>query len=91
MVSKEATEADALVNGDRQDDYGSPAQNYADIALVWTGLLGKKLNAPMTAADAATMMVGLKLARQMNRHKHDNIVDAHGYLMVLSHILAENT
>lgn len=78
----ELLEAQRLVNGDRQADYGSPADNYRDIAAVWSGILGQ----PVTARQAALMMVGLKLAREAHKPKRDNIVDAHGYLLVYSHI-----
>jgi Domain of unknown function (DUF6378) len=85
----EALEANGLVNGDRQADYGSPAQNYAGIAKVWSGILWPKLKRDITPAEAALMMAGLKLQRQAMRPKRDNVVDAHGYLLVHSHVLAE--
>jgi hypothetical protein len=34
-------------------------------------------------------MVGLKLQRQAMKNKRDNLVDAHGYLLVYAHIKAE--
>jgi len=81
----EMLEANHLVNGDRQADYGSPADSYRDIAKMWTGLLGRKLARDITAEEAALMMVALKLQRQTQRPKRDNLVDAHGYLLVASH------
>lgn len=77
--------ANALVNGERQADYGSPEQNYAGIAGVWSGLLTMKLKAPITSQEAALMMVGLKIQRQCMKPKEDNMVDAHGYLLVAAH------
>lgn len=82
-------EANALVNGDRQADYGSPADSYRAMAMLWSGLLGAKLVSPLTAQEAALMMVALKLQREVNKHKTDNLVDAHGYLLVLAHIIAD--
>ena len=82
----EMVEANALVNGDRQAAYGSPRKSYESVALVWSGLLWDKLSAPLTPEDAALMMAALKLQREAHQHKHDNIVDAHGYLLVLSHV-----
>lgn len=81
-------EANKLVNGDRQSDYGPPAQNYAGIAKVWSGILWPILKRDITAAEAALMMTGLKLQRQAMKHKQDNLVDAHGYLLVYEHIQA---
>lgn len=77
-------EAAELVHGDRQADYGHPMDNYNSLSVVWTGLLLGKLK-PMeflTAEDCTMLMTGVKIVRQMHRPKRDNIVDAHGYLMV---------
>lgn len=74
-------EANALVNGERQAAYGPPAIAYERIARIWGGLLGVKI----TAQQAALMMVALKIQRQMERPKRDNLVDAHGYLVVAAH------
>ncbi len=82
----EMLEANSLVNGDRQADYGTPKENYGGIAQVWSGLLQMKLKTPITPEEAALMMVGLKLQRQAMKHKRDNLVDAHGYLLVYAHI-----
>lgn len=83
--ASEMLEANYLVNGDRQADYGSPAASYDQIAKIWSGLLGSKLHRDITAREAALMMVALKLQRETQRPKRDNIVDAHGYLLVASH------
>lgn len=82
----EMLEANSLVNGDRQNDYGTPRENYAGIAKVWSGILTRKLKVDITPEEAALMMVGLKLQRQAMKHKRDNLVDAQGYLLVYSHI-----
>lgn len=82
----EMQEADKLVNGVRQADYGTPRGNYEGIAKVWSGILSPILKRDITAEEAALMMVGLKLQRQAMKHKRDNLVDAHGYLLVYAHI-----
>lgn len=84
----EMQEANNLVNGDRQADYGTPRGNYEGVAKVWSGLLSPILKRDITPEEAALMMVGLKLQRQAMKHKRDNLVDAHGYLLVYSHIKA---
>lgn len=77
-------EAASIVLGDRQSDYGHPYDNYARQSLVWSGLLYGKLipGQFITQEDCVMMMTALKLVRQMHKPKRDNIVDAHGYLMV---------
>lgn len=87
----EMREADGLVNGERQADYGTPRQNYEGIAKVWSGILFPILKRDLTPEEAALCMVGLKVQRQAMKHKRDNLVDAHGYLLVYAHIAADKT
>ncbi len=76
-----AEEAIKLVTGDRNASYGNPRDDYIKTAKVWSGLLAHKLKADITPEEAILMMVGLKLSREIHRHKDDNIVDAIGYLL----------
>lgn len=69
-------EAFAVLNQDRQEDYGSPQESFNRIALLWSAWVGK----PLTAHDVACMMVLLKMAREAHQHKHDNLLDAAGYV-----------
>ena len=69
-------EAHALVNGERQSSYGSPAEGFGRVATFWTAYLGHTV----TAKDVCICMALLKLAREANRHKSDNLLDAVGYL-----------
>jgi hypothetical protein len=87
----EMNEANKLVNGERQADYGTPRENYEGIAKVWSGILSPILKRDITAEEAALMMVGLKLQRQAMKHKRDNLVDAHGYLLVYAHIRGDQS
>lgn len=73
-------EASALITGDRNQTYGSPTENFANTAALWNVQIGHKLNAPLTAADVAQLMVQLKMARMIAQPKRDNYVDAAGYL-----------
>lgn len=82
-------EALTLIDGGRQVNYGTPERSFSSIGHVWTGLLLKKL-APgqvITAEDVGLLMTGLKLAREANQHKRDNLVDAHGYLALHARIV----
>lgn len=73
--------ATELVLGNRNEDYGNPADDYAKVAKIWSGLLNPILKRDITPQEAILMMAGLKLAREVHRPKSDNIIDAHGYLL----------
>lgn len=81
-------EAWRLTHSDRRSSYGTPAVVFAGYAKMWSGLLAGKLTADLTASDVALMMTALKLAREANHQSADNVVDAHGYLILHDEIKA---
>ena len=72
-------EAQNVIYGDRQADYGSATSNFTLIADFWTIILGHKV----TPKDVGLCMIALKMAREMNKSKRDNLVDIAGYAGVL--------
>ena len=82
-----ADKASELVLGDRNADYGNPHPDFAGIALMWSGLLNTILSRHLTAQDVALMMTALKLRREAHKHKDDNLIDAHGYLICAEWII----
>jgi len=65
----------------RSRDYGHPWINHKRIADFWTVQLGPKLKdgCVIDPREVALMMVSLKLAREINTPKRDNLVDGVGY------------
>lgn len=69
--------------GDRNSSYGNPKDDFVGTGLMWTGLLQDLLKPGVVIPPerVSLMMAALKLRREANKHKRDNIVDAHGYLL----------
>lgn len=68
--------AKKCVCGDREQDYGSPENNFSTIAKLWEAYKGT----PYTAVDVAAMLMLLKIGRISSGHgKSDNWIDAAGY------------
>jgi hypothetical protein len=69
-------EAETQITGQREQDYGSPENNFALIANLWSDYL----DAEVTALDVAMMMCLLKIARIKNGGgTGDSFVDIAGY------------
>lgn len=73
-------EADRLVSGDRQADYGHPIEDFTRTGRMWGAILG----GPDVSPDkVALMMVALKISRECHKPKRDNRVDGCGYFKTL--------
>ena len=74
-------EAQRVVDGARQTHYGHPYDNHSNTAELWTSYLRRRglLMAPLIARDVCMMMVLLKVSRDANLPKRDNLVDIVGY------------
>lgn len=89
MNSTVLQEAQDIIYGDREETYGRPDKNLAQIASLWNAFLGGKENNEgirLSAADVSMMMILVKIARQQNNYKRDNIVDMCGYAALLARI-----
>lgn len=80
--SEVLSKADSYVNGDREQDYGSPESNFQTIADLWAVYLqgcGVTIDF-LEPHDVAAMLALLKIARIASGHaKADNWVDLAGY------------
>lgn len=82
-------EAQRLVNGDRGANYGHPFDDFGRTAAMVTGLLGKRLVAPLTPEDIAKIMICVKLSRECNKPARDNRTDIAGYVECLDKVVEE--
>lgn len=71
--------AEDLITGDRNKTYGSPTENFKNIAALLNVQFAHKLREEFTAADVAIMMLQVKLARMIAQPKYDNWLDVAGY------------
>jgi hypothetical protein len=76
------SEAERIVNGERQADYSDPVENFKHIASIASAIMGKSV----TAEECCIVMIAVKLARENYKHKRDNLVDLAGYVEILNRI-----
>jgi len=75
-------EADKLTSQDRHQDYGHPYHDFNRTAGLWSELLGVKV----TPRQVGLCMIALKLSRQVNKPKKDNLIDIAGYARTIEMI-----
>lgn len=76
-------EALEVVNGDRATDYGDMKTSFSNIAKGWSVIA----KAEITPEQVGLMMIWLKVMRENNNHKRDNLVDIVGYTQCLDTII----
>ena len=82
MTRKEVlVSANRCVCGNREQDYGSPENNFLTIANLWIDYLSAKEEVlDIQPRDVAAMLCLLKIARIASGHaKEDNWIDLAGY------------
>lgn len=75
-------EANALCSGDRNVDYGHPADNHRTTAALWNAYLNRKYLIPptmLTPYDVCMLNILQKVSRDANLHKRDTILDIAGW------------
>ena len=78
-------EAKRIVHGDRGENYGHPFEDFSRTAKIWSAILGVEVE----PEQVALCMVGVKISREVNRPKRDNIVDGAGYFETLDMVKSE--
>lgn len=74
--------ADLLIHGARESEYGSKLTNFTQIAMLFQGTIGHKLQpgARITPEDVALLMIQVKVARLAKSPDHtDSVADIAGY------------
>jgi hypothetical protein len=81
--------AKKIINGHRQDDYGTPEDSFQNIANYWNAYFAQihdKREDGLTAEDIAIMMVLLKIARLGYKYTFDSVVDMCGYSAIYANM-----
>lgn len=76
-------EAQKLVHGKRNEDYGHPYHDFSRTAKIWSAILDKEV----TPEQVALCMIGVKMSRECNKPKRDNRVDMAGYAEALDMVV----
>lgn len=88
-------EASKLVYGARNSDYGHPEEDYTRVGVLWGALLSEWVKQPRQEGAmpiippelACLMMTAVKMSRQVNKPKRDNLVDLAGYAACVHRIM----
>lgn len=82
-------EAHRLTTKDRHNDYGHPLDDFSILAALLNARFGHKLKTQFVAEDMPEVFICAKMARQVHKHKRDNIVDIAGYANTLDMVVTE--
>ena len=75
-------EAEEIVNGSRQSDYGDARESFSRIATIASVMTGKEIS----PEDCCAVMMAVKLVRESFNHKRDNLVDLCGYAELMNRL-----
>lgn len=87
-----ASKAAELVGGNRAEEHGDKAKNFAAIARLWDAYLKSRRNpeSSLEASDIGHMMALLKIARtQSGQFNPDDFIDGAGYLACAGEIAGQ--
>lgn len=72
-------EAQRIVEGARQSDYGPPPENHGRTATLYNAYLEARPPGPLTAVDVCMLNILQKISRGMHTLTRDTCVDGAGY------------
>lgn len=81
--------AEFLTNKERRAVYGHPLDDYTRTAGMFNAAFAHKLKEPLTPEDLMVVMILVKVSRQVNAPKRDNVIDIAGYANCIDLAAAE--
>ena len=79
-------EAQEILEGDRESDYGDPVANFNRIS----GIASSILDYTITPEECVVVMMAVKLSREHYKHKRDNLVDLVAYTEIYNRVREQN-
>ncbi len=76
-------EAQKIVSGERQQDYGDMGESFKRIAGLWSAYLGMHID----SLDVGKMMILLKVSRAKHNNHRDSYIDIVGYVECIDKLL----
>ena len=76
-------EAQEILRGSRQSDYGDAANNFERIASIVNSVYPEL---DITSEQCCMVLIAVKLIREGYKHKRDNLVDLCGYAEIMNRI-----
>ena len=80
----------SIVNGDRDEKYGKPEDNFQTIADLWNTYLGESLRWNIEPEEVAVMMILMKVSRLSKSLTEDSFIDIAGYAACGGEIFGAN-
>lgn len=74
-------EAEKLMYGERQEDYGTPYENHRRIAVLWSSYLGVEVS-PMQVAICMALVKIARLQQNFEYSKDDTFIDLAAYASI---------
>lgn len=78
-------EAEKLMYGDRQEDYGTPYENHRRIAVLWSSYLGTEIS-PMQVAICMALVKIARLQQNFEYSKDDTFIDLAAYASIAAEL-----
>lgn len=75
-------EAEDIVNGSRQSDYGDARESFSRIATIASVMTGKELS----PKECCAVLMAVKIVRESFKHKRDNLIDLCGYAHIMNEL-----
>lgn len=78
-------EAERLMYGDRQDDYGTPYENHRRISVLWSAYLETEVS-PMQVAICMALVKIARLQQNFEYSKDDTFIDGSAYFSIAAEL-----